>query len=339
MHYTHSMNLSTIGFICLLSLTFFAKHWSALTSLVSPVVNHTGIENDTKDTLPFILQCKPFLSVEVLGIVPGNDVDGDGDEDWGAILIQAEDFLLEPHEENVQYSINTIGEPLDSVRSTYILTCDDRPAGELQLRAWDQAGNYSACTLPFGLTDTREYCGHCHPLVKLIGWIRTENGVGVPAVGITNGHNSRDNVTWLDGYYDLCGTDGEDKVISFFKTGDYLEGVSISDLVKIRAHVLALDSLDSPYKLLAADVNNDGRVSTFDILELHQLLLGLQTSFRNNDSWRFVDEEYVFSDPNNPWLEVFPTTHNFSMSTYGDQGNFIAIKVGDVDGTAPLSPQ
>ena len=45
--------------------------------------------------------------------------------------------------------------------------------------------------------------------------------------------------------------------ITASKDVDYLNGVTTLDLVKIQRHILGLEDLDSPYKLIAADINAD----------------------------------------------------------------------------------
>lgn len=44
------------------------------------------------------------------------------------------------------------------------------------------------------------------------------------------------------------------------KNDDVLNGVSTLDLVMIQRHILGLNPLDSPHKLIAADVNNSQRL-------------------------------------------------------------------------------
>ena len=62
--------------------------------------------------------------------------------------------------------------------------------------------------------------------------------------------------------------------VSASKTDDYTNGVSTLDLVLIQRHIfLGLTKLDSPEKLLAADVNKDGKVTASDLVELRKLIL------------------------------------------------------------------
>jgi hypothetical protein len=105
--------------------------------------------------------------------------------------------------------------------------------------------------------------------------------------------------------------------------------------VLISKHILALDPLDTPYKRIAADVNRSGSITTLDIIQLRKLILNIYTEFPSNTSWRFIDQDYVFPQPENPWVEFFPELINLN-DLIGEELNagFIGVKIGDVNGTA-----
>jgi hypothetical protein len=93
--------------------------------------------------------------------------------------------------------------------------------------------------------------------------------------------------------------------------------------------------LDSPYKMIAADANNSGAISTLDLVHIRKLILQIDTEFSNNTSWRFVDAAYVFPDPTNPWVEAFPEIISINnLEADMMEEDFIAVKIGDVNGTA-----
>ena len=78
-------------------------------------------------------------------------------------------------------------------------------------------------------------------------------------------------------------------------------GVSTLDLVRIQKHLLGKELFDSPYQYIAADANNNEQVSAIDMIEIRKLILGIYLEYPNNDSWRFVDKQYQFADPQSPW--------------------------------------
>lgn len=58
-----------------------------------------------------------------------------------------------------------------------------------------------------------------------------------------------------------------------------LEGVTTMDIILIQKHILGIKSLDSPYKIIAADVNNSQSITASDIAEIRKLILGVIESF------------------------------------------------------------
>ncbi|MCB0545841.1 MAG: hypothetical protein KDC70_20100, partial [Saprospiraceae bacterium] len=85
-----------------------------------------------------------------------------------------------------------------------------------------------------------------------------------------------------------------------------LNGVSTYDLVLISKHILGLKAFDSPYKWIAADVNKTNSITSLDVAEIRKLILGIYSEFPNNTSWRFIDKDYSFPNPSNPFFPAFP---------------------------------
>jgi hypothetical protein len=87
--------------------------------------------------------------------------------------------------------------------------------------------------------------------------------------------------------------------------------------------------------MIAADANKNGSITTFDIVELRKLILGIYTTLPNNTSWRFVDKSYAFPNPNNPFGATFPENKSIvNLTTNALNQDFVSIKVGDVNGSA-----
>ncbi len=113
---------------------------------------------------------------------------------------------------------------------------------------------------------------------------------------------------------------------------DPLRGVTTLDLAMISKHILNLEPLDSPYKLVAADANKSGTITTLDIVALRRIILGIDSVNNNNNSFRFIDSAFVFSNPANSFVAPFPEDIPFSLPP-GVQAAFKVIKVGDVNAT------
>ncbi|HNL28963.1 MAG TPA: T9SS type A sorting domain-containing protein [Saprospiraceae bacterium] len=113
-----------------------------------------------------------------------------------------------------------------------------------------------------------------------------------------------------------------------------LNGVNALDLVYITNHVLGKKPLDSPIKLLAADVNKSKTVTTADIAEIRKLILHITDKFPVSKSWEFLPQNTVFSNPYNPWLEPLVYEYNFTNIKSDKTADFIGYKMGDVTNDA-----
>ena len=116
------------------------------------------------------------------------------------------------------------------------------------------------------------------------------------------------------------------------KEDTYINGISTLDLVLIQKHILGLAYLDSPFKVIAADVNNSQSVAASDLVKLQQLILGyIPNDVVVNDSWKFVAADQGFADVLHPWPymdEANLVNVNSSMMS----ADFVGIKMGDVSG-------
>lgn len=144
------------------------------------------------------------------------------------------------------------------------------------------------------------------------------------------------DLTDMDGIYQFsclaCTTCNKVKVVPE-KDDNPLNGVTTYDLVLISKHILGIEALNSPYKMIAADANNSNSITTFDIVELRKLILGIYLDLPNNTSWQFVDKAFVFPNPVNPFQTVFPESIN-CLDFPSSANDFVAVKIGDVNNTA-----
>ena len=124
--------------------------------------------------------------------------------------------------------------------------------------------------------------------------------------------------------------------VSPSKDVDYLDGISTLDLIKIQRHLLGIQKLDSPYKLIAADIDRSGSINGIDLVELRKLILGVYSELPNNTSWRMIDATQDFSGMPTPFIASLKeeyTIHNLETDMVVD---FIGVKVGDVDNSIEL---
>ncbi|MBK6929482.1 MAG: HYR domain-containing protein [Saprospirales bacterium] len=240
------------------------------------------------------------------------------------------------------FPTNPDGTPQKSVT----FTCDELGTQLVELWSMDLAGNADYCETYAIVQDNM---GVCTPGddASVAGFLKTEvdNGLEDANVELHGMHPalppvSLFNLSDQNGIYGFPNAlpFGSDYTVTPTKDNDPLNGVSTFDLVLINKHILGLEPLSSPYKMIAADANNSRSITTFDIVELRKLILGIYTEFPNNTSWRFVDKDYSFPNPINPFQELFPETKSVAevqASHFAD--DFVAVKTGDVNLNAVTS--
>ncbi len=173
------------------------------------------------------------------------------------------------------------------------------------------------------------------PGVTISGNIQTEFGTPIQSVEIFN-NNVFTNLTNVNGNYTTTPFPmGSSFEIEPHKDVNYVNGVTSFDLATIQQHIVGNVILNSPYQLIAADVNHSNSISSFDLFLAQQVIVANVDTFPNNESWRFVPADFVFPNPEDPFSTPFPESINLPnvTSNLTDQ-DFIAIKIGDVNGTA-----
>ena len=121
-----------------------------------------------------------------------------------------------------------------------------------------------------------------------------------------------------------------------FKAGGDRNGISTHDLLLISRHILGVAAFDNPLQILASDANRDSKVTTLDLIFLRRLILGIDSEFNGQDSWIFINPEYQFQNPGNPFNEVYSGDAGklFFSPLEGAPLNWIGLKVGDVNDSA-----
>ena len=201
---------------------------------------------------------------------------------------------------------------------------------EVTFTATDQCGNASSVTALFKLKE--------EPTANVSGGVYTEENEEVEHVEVSINQAGvgpmGSYMTGADGQFGFeVGIFGDYEVIPY-RNDEPLNGVSTLDLIYISMHILGIDELDSPYQLIAADANNSGNITSADLVAIRKLILFMVEEFENNTSWRFVDEDFVFPDPTNPFATTFPELRNINSLTLTQLADFIAVKIGDVSGDA-----
>ena len=254
-----------------------------------------------------------------------------------SIALRADGTVEVPHNAINSGSYDNCGgsETLSYEISPNFFTCKDIGQQTINLIVTDAFGNADFCTTDIFVQDNH---GNCDPtgLSAIGGRITTEDGTAMQEVAVEiSGGMSQMNFTNQAGEYIFQNLSKLESYIVRPMTGTNIkDGVSTFDLVLIQKHILNIESLDSPYKLIAADINNSKTITTFDVVLLRQIILGIKEEFTNNESWRYVASEFQFSD-DNPLGESFPEFLNYNQLLASQlQKDFIAIKIGDVNNSA-----
>jgi hypothetical protein len=224
----------------------------------------------------------------------------------------------------------------DTVRE---FCCEDG-IGTKQVEFWvtDQAGNQDFVVTSIRIQDPNGACGDpSRPSITGSIGSSSHSGEGVEAVEMRLNDMSSPTpafkTTGASGQFLFDSYEGHSYELSASKNDDPLNGVSTFDILLIQQHILGLNEITSPYDLIAANVNDDSRISGADLIELRKVILGIEQNFPNNESWRFVDAAQELAEAELPQsykesLEILDVQSNVA-----DQ-DFVAVKIGDVNGSA-----
>ncbi len=220
--------------------------------------------------------------------------------------------------------------------SAKLYTCSNVGANTENMSVWDAAGNTDFCTVTLNVQANSGCSGS-----RLAGNVSTEANemVGDVVVVLENmdDKESKSRFTDNSGHYEFSSVKQNVPYrITPEKNDDAINGVSTLDLVLIQRHILQLEYLNSPYKYLAADINNDKKITAQDLSELRKLILGIHVEFQNNTSWRFLDKSVQITDPELIWnMNESMYIDNFSGDMMSN--NFVAIKTGDVNSSVVVN--
>ncbi|WP_373550153.1 T9SS type A sorting domain-containing protein, partial [Haliscomenobacter sp.] len=303
--------------------------------------------------IPFTVEdCKGPAPICINGLSTGIMPDGNS---GGMMAVWASDFVASkvydcngqgPETKDglklvTKYSINRVGQPVNKDQTGLNFTCVDINNSPIlvELHAWDNAGNHDFCITFVELIDSRGVCPGSATGVSVAGTISTEGNANLQGASMTlSGAASQNATTTANGSYSFVNlSKGGDFTVTPQLDKNHLNGVSTFDLVLIQKHILGVQVLNSPYKMIAADVNNSKSISTLDLIALRKLILNIDTHFANNTSWRFVDASYNFPNVNNPWSVAFPEVVSVNDIAANITANFVAIKIGDVNASASVN--
>jgi hypothetical protein len=272
----------------------------------------------------------------------------------GMIQMWASDFLQYAEDNYTQtqylkYGIRKCGQgagfPVDGNNNpitNVTFNCNELGTQCVELWSIDLAGNADYCETYIIVQDNAGNCGVGNT-VTVSGALKTEGTDGVEEgnVNITGSVNFAPPFSYFGmsdnaGIYSVSNAVpvASSMTITPVKDDNPLNGVTTYDLVLISKHILGIQPLGSPYKMIAADANKSNSITTFDIVELRKLVLGVYQELPNNTSWRFVDKSYTFANPANPFQGTIPENISVADAMLNQLGeDFVGVKIGDVNNT------
>jgi predicted transcriptional regulator len=190
---------------------------------------------------------------------------------------------------------------------------------------------FTLCGSLARVEDPANFC--LTPSPRIAGLVNTENGQAVPHVQVgLAGSNAQPAETGMNGLYTFpeMPAGGSYEVIPG-RNDHPLDGVSTLDLILMQRHILGVQPITSPYKLIAADINHDDRISTSDMLQLRKVLLGIHADFPENTSWRMIDKSFKFPDSINPFLTPLKESYAIGQLNNTMVIDWVGVKIGDVN--------
>jgi len=202
----------------------------------------------------------------------------------------------------------------------------------VRLYVTDEAGNQDYCETSIRIQDNQNVCGR--NFANASGAISRADQTSIPAAEVIAFDKNNQMLklvnTNQNGQYafsDLLVQETEHFAVERLDQAG--NGVSTLDILLIQKHILGVKELDSPYKLLAADVNNTKTITARDIADLRKVVLGIKDNFPNQKRWRFFSTKYPFADEREPW-DGKEQLQMKDLSDQFDKLNFVGVKKGCV---------
>ncbi|MEQ9439642.1 MAG: YCF48-related protein [Cyclobacteriaceae bacterium] len=189
------------------------------------------------------------------------------------------------------------------------------------------------------LVDAKSNSGKLYilPLESISGDILTETNQPVEDAKVAlKGYFSDSDTTDVRGMFELYGVhpyQPHSYTITAAKESEtnITNGLTSLDLALIQRHILNIESLPTPYKLIAADVDFSNSITLADVEGIQDVILGNASQLPMGKHWTFIPKKYVFDDPLNPYPYDTAIVYNSVPTSTGH--DFVGIKLGDVNDT------
>ena len=184
------------------------------------------------------------------------------------------------------------------------------------------------------ISDPTGYCNDVPQLPKaILGKIVTPIGNAVQGVtmSISNENASIFRGTNEDGLFLFNDIPESNYTLQPSKNNDLKNGVTTQDIILLQKHLIKIRAFDSPYQFIAADVNNSGDITAFDMILLRQAILNSIDHFPNNNSWKFIKTNEQLTNSNSLTSAKDDTYSIDYAPSLSMNNNYIGIKIGDLN--------
>ncbi len=311
------------------SLNLFVTGVNGSQTSCQSVIRITDTEMVCCNAVP-VLVCQP-LNLDLNFV----DNDNDGEVDDASVTLEAMDLRGDGSDLNdcdgnqLSFSLSS-----NTNNTERVFDCTHLGQNTVQLWATNSDGFSTFCSTTITIEDPGNECPAGVGFRGVLeGIVATASSALIDNVAVSLRGNAQDSkMTDQTGYYafDFMPYGGA-YVVKPEKNENHSLGVTTLDLVMIQRHILGKQILDSPYKILAADVDESETVSVNDIVDIRRLILGLEMEFPQTNSWRFVTEDNVFFDPENPYWSIVKDKYEIYDFEQDMEVNFIGVKMGDVN--------
>jgi len=211
----------------------------------------------------------------------------------------------------------------DSAETFLKFSCEDIGTVSVELWVVDQSGNADFCEVLIIVQAPIEGCSG--QLGRVRGTVSSIKGAGIEEVTMMiedANKNERVAISDSKGQYDFKNWLMNQSTYQLrpSKIDRPIDGISTLDIIKISKHISYKELLENDMEEVAADANQDGRVSVLDMITLRKLLLGKIDELPIDQQWKFYNKNRV-------------GTSELSLAfNYLELLTFTGVKVGDVNG-------
>ncbi len=178
---------------------------------------------------------------------------------------------------------------------------------------------------------------------EVAGLITTPMDEAIPSVTIqaTGEDMSLSMLSADDGSYSMDLISNGSYMIEPSMIDESMNGITLVDVLILRRHLNRQQSLDNPFKYVAADINGDGRLTTADEQLLLLEMMGLVEDMSTVDTWRFVPSTHDFpivkDFETRGELFDYPQEVMIDPLVERETIDFTGIRIGDLNNSLDVS--